>query len=142
MIALYDNIIGDQKLSFEQFKQMHQKSALFSKSIAKQAFIVKNLQDVISRNNYQGIDDAFNLYMVMRQERDLIGAQYALDDNDLAIQIAEKKLSKPQRDELLKIRARKAQLKQEVMEEDYFAMEELATLLNKEKLDATVNLNQ
>ena len=53
MVALYDGVMGGkQKLTFEQFKEKHQRSALFTRRLAKQAFIVRNLQRIVGRNDY------------------------------------------------------------------------------------------
>lgn len=67
MVALYDNVASDKKaLSFKEFKEKHKKSALFTRRLVKQSFIVGNLQKIVRGNDYDGIDNAFNLYMVMR----------------------------------------------------------------------------
>ena len=50
-----------------------------------QAYAVQNLRKIVLDNDYQGIDDAFNLYMVLRQIKDILGDKYMLmDDGDVA----------------------------------------------------------
>ena len=67
MVALFDNVMpADRELSFEEFKEKHQKSALFSRRVVAQAYAVSTLQKIVKNNDYDGIDNAFNLYMVMR----------------------------------------------------------------------------
>ena len=68
MVALYDNVMDDKtkkKLNFAQFKQRHQESALFTKSLMQQTFAVSTLSKIVKLNDYDGIDAAFNLYMVL-----------------------------------------------------------------------------
>ena len=83
MVALYDSVMpGDRQLSFEEFKEKHQTSALFSRRIVSQAYATSTLEKIVKNNDYDGIDNAFNLYMVMRQERELIGNKFIFDDED------------------------------------------------------------
>ena len=50
-----------------------------------QAYAVNNLRKIVLDNDYQGIDDAFNLYMVLRQIKDILGDKYMLmDDGEVA----------------------------------------------------------
>lgn len=67
MVALFDNVMtSDRNLTFEEFKKKHQKSALFSRRIVAQAYAASTLQKIVKNNDYDGIENAFNLYMVMR----------------------------------------------------------------------------
>ena len=69
IVALYDNVMAtsdDQKLTFDQFKGKHQASALFTKRLLQQAFAVSTLDKIVRGNDYDGIDNAFNLYMVLQ----------------------------------------------------------------------------
>ena len=90
MVALYDNVMGGAQdgqkvLSFEEFKSKHEKSKLFSQRLVTQAYAVNNLRKIVLDNDYQGIDDAFNLYMVLRQIKDILGDKYMLmDDGEVA----------------------------------------------------------
>ena len=113
MVALYDSAMPtDRTLTFEEFKAKHKKSALFTKRIVQQAFIVNNLQKIVRGNDYDGIDNAFNLYMVMSQERELLGTKFTLDDKDCPIEVgAVAKLSSKQREQLDLLRERRAHLK-------------------------------
>lgn len=48
---------------------------------------MNNLQKIVRGNDYDGIDNAFNLYMVMSQERQLLGTKFTLDDKDCLTEI-------------------------------------------------------
>lgn len=92
MVALYDNVMDTKsgsKLSFEQFKRKHEKSKLFSQRLVAQAYAVQSLMKIVQTNDFEGIENAFSLYMVLRQERDLTGAKFMMMENDRATQIAE-----------------------------------------------------
>ena len=65
MVSLYDNVMDSKsgkKLSYEQFKQKHEKSKLFSKRLVAQAYAVQGLMHIVQNNEYEGINNAFSLY--------------------------------------------------------------------------------
>ena len=50
LVAMYDSTLKEQnnkKLSFKQFKERHQKSALFSKRLIAQSYAVKTLKKIV-----------------------------------------------------------------------------------------------
>ena len=55
-----------------------------------QAYAVQSLQKIVFDNDYDGIDNAFNLYMVLRQIRDILGDKYLLLDNDQVAKVSSK----------------------------------------------------
>ena len=66
-----------------------------------------------------------------------------LDDQDQVIQSAqEDRLSESERQLLAQIRERKAQLKERVLAEDFYALQELAVVADDLKLDSVNELNQ
>lgn len=85
LVAMYDSVMKTKKgkvLSFDEFKERHEKSRLLSQRLISQAYAVQNLRKIVHDNDYDGIDNAFNLYMVLRQIRDLMGEKYMLLEND------------------------------------------------------------
>lgn len=62
---------------------------------------MQNLKKIVRNNDYDGIDNAFNLYMVMRQERDLLDTKFTLDKEDCITEItASSKLNRAQQRQL------------------------------------------
>ena len=142
MVALYDNVMGGKtkkKLSFAQFKQRHQESALFTKSLMQQTFAVSTLSKIVKLNDYDGIDAAFNLYMVLSQERELTGVKFLLEDDRIVK--ATKPLSPAKQAQLNQILARKAQLLQKVHAEDYLRLKQLVEVTDGKTLSEVVSLN-
>ena len=108
IVELYNNVMsksGDQKLTFAEFKEKHEDSALFTKRLMQQAFAVRTLDSIVRSNDYEGIDNAFNLYMVLQQEHDLSRTSI--------------KLNKAGKEQLKQVRQRRADLTKLVHAEDY-----------------------
>ncbi len=146
MVSMYNNVMSqssNKKLTFDEFKDKHQKTALFSKRLIQQTFAVKTLQKIVAVNDYDGIDSAFSLYTLMKQERDITGVKFNVDSqtDNILQSSASKSLSSEETEQLAAIQARKAQLLKKVNGEDYQRLKELIEITNGQQLGEVADLD-
>jgi len=69
---------------------------------------VSTLSKIVKSNDYDGIDSAFNLYTLMKQERDLTGVKFIVDSNTDQVLTNIKNLTHAESAQLEAIQARKS----------------------------------
>ena len=85
-------------LSLEQFKEKYLASQSLAKRLLKETYLADKMKRLLFEKDFDDIDRIFKLYTVMKQEREIGGEQYMLDESSLQVAAAnaEKKLSKEQ----------------------------------------------
>lgn len=57
----------------------------------REAYVVGQLQQIVKENDYEGLNNVFNLILVMRQEQAIAGEKYALSEGDKAFKLLQEK---------------------------------------------------
>lgn len=110
--------------------------------VAKEVFLVKKLDSILKDKEYDDIDNIFKLFTVMKQERDIAGEAYMLDESSLGVNsVKAKKLTDEQEQQLQDIRSRKLQLMAAVTEKDRKELVEITKAMKDEKFAVLGNLN-
>ena len=63
----------------KQFKDKYFESSNMAARLAKESNIVKKMEKILKNKDFDEIENIFNLYAVMKQERDIAGNAYMLD---------------------------------------------------------------
>ena len=118
MITLYDSIYGDissKELTYEEFKDKYLQSVQIGNQSVKEAYVVGQIQRIIAEKDYEEVDTMFQLYTVMKEERNLLESlKYMPEEFDLIASTHTDEiagLSEEQRERLNDLRARKYALK-------------------------------
>lgn len=113
-----------------QFKKVHAKTALMQKRMLKEAYAANTLMKIVRTNDYDGLNNVFSLYMVMKQEQAIAGTKYALDTQGVPMELKiARGLSDQQLASLEALRVRRAELLQEIAAADYYRVAELVSLM-------------
>lgn len=114
MITLYDSIYGDissKELTYEEFKDKYLQSVQIGNQSVKEAYVVGQIQRIIAEKDYEEVDTMFQLYTVMKEERNLLESlKYMPEEFDLIASTHTDEiagLSEEQRERLNDLRARK-----------------------------------
>ena len=69
----------------KQFKDKYFESSNMAARLAKESNIVKKMEKILKNKDFDEIERIFNLYAVMKQERDIAGDAYMLDNETLHV---------------------------------------------------------
>ena len=73
-------------MSLEQFQDKYFESQAMATRVAKEVYLVKKMDTILRDKEYDDIDNIFKLYTVMKQERDIAGEAYMLDESSLSVE--------------------------------------------------------
>ena len=135
---MYDehfNIKGDKPMTMEQFEKRYYSSAAMTDRILQEAYAVSQLKRIFDNRDYEQIDLAMKLYSVLREERQMKGIEYMLDEKDLTVSKFAKSISDNDKQKLSNIRERKLFLIEQLNREDYDRLKEIVQIMNNDKLE-------
>ena len=138
MASMYDehfNIKGDKPMTMEQFEKRYYSSAAMTDRILQEAYAVSQLKRIFDNRDYEQIDLAMKLYSVLREERQMKGIEYMLDEKDLTVSKFAKSISDNDKQKLSNIRERKLFLIEQLNREDYDRLKEIVQIMNNDKLE-------
>ena len=68
LVSLYDTLMpSDEDLTFEEFVERYRKSSNLAARLAREAFVINRMEEILKDKNYQEIEDMINLYAVIRE---------------------------------------------------------------------------
>lgn len=68
LVSLYDTLMpNDGDLTFEEFVEKYRKGSNIASRLAREAFVINRMEEILQNKNYQEIEDVINLYAVMRE---------------------------------------------------------------------------
>ena len=82
LCSLFDKLEHPDK-GKENFKKQYLSNIQLTQNLRKEAFVVNQLSKIVENKDFEGIENIFNLYTVMKQERLLLGTKYMLGTGDL-----------------------------------------------------------
>jgi len=85
LVSLYNQIMPDEnseELTYETFKERYLKSTQLASRFAREAFVVNQMEKVIANKDFDEVENAFALYTIMREERQLVNTKYMLDEQN------------------------------------------------------------
>ena len=138
LASMYDehfNIKGDKPMTMEQFEKRYYSSAAMTDRILQEAYAVSQLKRIFDNRDYEQIDLAMKLYSVLREERQMKGIEYMLDEKDLTVSKFAKSISDNDKQKLSNIRERKLFLIEQLNREDYDRLKEIVQIMNNDKLE-------
>lgn len=86
LVSLYDKMMPQSEagVSEEEFKEKYFQSSQLAAKFAKEAFVVNQMEQMLSNKDFDQIDNLFNLYTVMREERQLLHHEYVLNEHAMS----------------------------------------------------------
>lgn len=83
LVSLYDTLIGSpENMSFQEFKDRYMHSQMLASRLAKESFVVNQMEKLLKDKDYDQVEAAFNLYAVMREERLLEKSEFFMSEED------------------------------------------------------------
>ena len=81
LIKLYDEVFAhnNNTITFEDFKKQNLRSGIIAAKVAQESFAVAQLERIITGKNFEEIEKLFQLYAVLKQEREMLGQNYVND---------------------------------------------------------------
>ena len=86
-ISLYDqlDLSTSTDLSLEQFREKYLASQSLAARLAKETYLADKMDRLLFEKDFDDIDRIFKLYTVMKQEREVGGEAYMLDEDSLQV---------------------------------------------------------
>ena len=86
-ISLYDqlDLSTSTDLSLEQFREKYLASQSLAARRAKETYLADKMDRLLFEKDFDDIDRIFKLYTVMKQEREVGGEAYMLDEGSLQV---------------------------------------------------------
>ena len=86
-VSLYDQLdLGSSAdLSLEEFKEKYLASQTLAARLAKETYLADKMNRLLFDKDFDDIDRIFKLYTVMKQERQVGGEAYMLDESTLQV---------------------------------------------------------
>ena len=86
-VSLYDQLdLGSSAdLSLEEFKEKYLASQTLAARLAKETYLADKMNRLLFDKDFDDIDRIFKLYTVMKQERQVGGEAYMLDESALQV---------------------------------------------------------
>lgn len=73
LVSLYDSVYtAKADLSLDEFKARYLQSIEVSNRMLKESYAVSQIQTIIENKDYDEIENLFNLYTTMKQERQIL----------------------------------------------------------------------